>query len=142
MRHEARICGAESGGFAGGFEPQQREPCSVAGRAHLAGIFAVERHNRAGLGSRAVDPHREQPLLDQAAVFGAGGQLLADIAAFLPIDAVQLIEPQFEQDRFFRHEVAGPVGNAERKAVPVVGGKTGLGQVRFQQGRQDAIGPR
>ena len=116
-------------------------PEPVAGRAHFAGFLAVERDERAGCGGGAVDPHRKQPLLDQAAIFGAGGQFLADIAALLPIDAVQLVEPRFEQDRFFRHQIAAAVGNAEREAVAVVGGEIGSRRSRIRQGGQDARGP-
>ena len=40
----------------------------------------------------ALDRDRHQALLDERAVLGARRQLLADIAALLPIDAVQLVE--------------------------------------------------
>src|SRR5205085_4183365 len=74
------------------------------------------------------DPHREQALFDQAAVFGARGQLLADIAALLPIDAVQFVKAGFEQDRFLEDEIAAAVGDAERQAMSVITGEIGFGE--------------
>ncbi len=61
--------------------------------------------------------HRKQPLFDEAAIFGARGQLLADIAAFLPIDAVQFVEAGLEQDRFLGYQIAAAVRDAEGEAV-------------------------
>ena len=90
--------------------------------------MSVEGDDRARRGGRAVDPNREQPLLDQAAVFGARRQLLADIAALVPIDPVQFVEPGFEQDRLVQREVAAAVGNTEREAQAVVLGEIGLGR--------------
>lgn len=48
------------------FQPQQRQTRAVSARSHLAGFLTVERHNRAGFGGGAVDPHGEQPLLSPA----------------------------------------------------------------------------
>jgi Zn-dependent protease len=66
----------------------------------LVGLFvfigaAPER--AAGRGQRPVEPHREQPLPHQPAILGAGRQLLAHVAALLPVDTVQLVEAAFEQ---------------------------------------------
>ena len=79
----------------------------VAARPHFASLMSIEGDNRARRGSRAVDPNRKQPLLDQASVFGARRQLLADIAALVPIDPIQFIEPGFEQDRLVERRGRG-----------------------------------
>ena len=59
--------------------------------------------------------HRQQPLAHQSAIACARGQLLAHIAALLPIDGVELVETVLQQDGFLRNEVAAP-----RRAHPSV----------------------
>ncbi len=80
------------------------------------------RDHRAGRRGGAVDAHREQPLLDEAAVFGARRQLLADIAAFLPIDAVAIRQTRLRAgstcrapDRGCRRGCRGRGGDGHRR---------------------------
>ncbi len=106
---------------------------TIAARPHLAGVAAVECDDGPRLGRWAVDPHRKEALFDQAAIFGARGELLADIAAFFPIDAVEFVEAGFEQDRFVEDQVAAAVRHAETEAQPVVFAVIGLDGARFAQ---------
>src|SRR5260221_11856286 len=78
--------------------------------------------------------HRKQALFYQAAIFGSRGQLLADIATLLPIDAVEFVKAGFEQDRFIEHQVAAAVGDAEGETVAVPGGEIDLREFRPEAG--------
>jgi len=71
-------------------------------------------------GSAPSTRNREQALLDTAAILGAGGQLLAHVAALLPIDAVQLVEPAFEQQCLLEHQVAAAIRYTEAQAQDLV----------------------
>src|SRR5439155_14844501 len=71
-----------------GRDPQQRQTKVFAARPHLADLASVGRYDRSRGRDGAVDLDGHEPLLDQAPVLGACRQLLADIAALLPVDAV------------------------------------------------------
>ena len=73
-----------------------------------------------GLRPRTLETHRHQALAHQAAILHARGQLLADEAALLEIDAVQLLEAALQQGRALDHQVAAAVGHAEREARVLV----------------------
>src|SRR5262249_38051652 len=45
---------------------------------------------------------------------------LAHVAALVPVNAVQLLEPGLKQDCFFDHEIAAAVGYPERESQPIV----------------------
>src|SRR5256885_1571374 len=61
--------------FRQSLEPQQRQADVAVGAPHFAGL-AARLDQRRGDGRRnAGDPDRGQPLLDQSAIAGAGGQL-------------------------------------------------------------------
>ncbi len=85
----------------------------AAAAADLAGVLIAEHHRAPRRGQRAFHLHRHQALLDQGAVFGARGQLLADVAALLPVDAMELVESRLQQDRLLHREIAAAVGNAQ-----------------------------
>src|SRR6202035_4353166 len=124
-RLDGRVTDGEPIPVPDGLNPQQCQADAVGAGAHLAGLAAVLRNDRARLRGWAVDARRKQALFDQAAILCPRGQFLADIAAFVPIDAVELVEPGFEQDRFVEHEVAAAVGDTEGQAPPVVLGEIG-----------------
>src|SRR6185437_17175656 len=91
------------------------------GRPHLPGLLAVGPEDHAARRRcRPIDAHREEALLDEAAILGPRCQLLPHVAALLPIDAVELVEAGFEQDRFFDDEIAAAIRDALAKAEPVV----------------------
>ena len=71
-----------------------------------------------GAGPSIVD--RQQALAHEAAIARARGQLLAHVAALVPVDAVQLVETVLEQDRLLDRQVAAAVGHALRDAQAVV----------------------
>ncbi len=64
--------------------------------------------------ARALDTHRHQPPLQQAAISRPRRQLLAHVAALGPGNAVQLVEAAFQQHGFLRLQVARrrPAGRA------------------------------
>jgi hypothetical protein len=125
--------------------PQHCQRAVAETGADLADLLAVAFDQRAGRRQRAVEPHREQPLLHQPAVLGAGRELLAHVAALLPVDAVQLVEAALEQQGLLHRKIAAAVGHAERQAQRVVVGRCrGRKAVRAQDrgslahGRQHA----
>ena len=112
-------------------------PASTASRRSMASARSPEPERISptswpSLGSTCraraarLRPDRKQALPDQAAVLGAGRQLLAHVAALLPVDAVQLVEAAFQQQRLLDGEVAAAVGHAEFEAQRVVGSKPAL----------------
>ena len=118
-----------------GLEPQQRQADVRRGSTASRRPRARRRVTIVPGGGRgAVDPHRQQPLLDQAAIFRAGGQLLADIAALLPIDAVQFVEARIRAGSICRRTRSRlPSGMPSAEAQPVVGG-----EIRPRRGRAPA----
>src|SRR5205807_295719 len=87
--HDRRGPGGHGSRLRDRIEAEESEAQLVAAGAHFARLLATQRHDRAKLRRRSFDTHREQAFLDQPAVLGARRQLLADITALLPIDAVQ-----------------------------------------------------
>src|SRR5579871_1900774 len=79
------VSGREPAWLAQLIEPQQRQPVPVAARAHFADFKPVRVNRGPRRRRRSDNRDREKPALDEAAVFGARGQLLADIAALVPI---------------------------------------------------------
>ena len=109
------------------FDPQQRQTETVAARPHFADFAPIRCYDCSGRRGRPVDPDWHQPLFDEPAILRPRRQFLADIAALLPVDAVQFVEACFEQDRFLQYQIAAAVGNAERQPQPVVAVGTGFG---------------
>src|SRR5262249_46460537 len=130
QRLDRGIAGAQRAATPDRVEAQQRQTDIVAARSYLAGLVAGAGDERAGVRGRAVGAHRGPGVPDQPAVLCSRGPVLGDIAALLPIDPVELVEPGFEQDRFVEDEVAAAVGDAERQAQPVIGGKAGVRSVK------------
>src|SRR5260370_5009819 len=102
------------------FDPQQRQTEPVAARAHFTDLTPVHRHDSSRWGGRPFDLYGHQSPLDQPAILRPGCQLLADITALVPVDAVQFVEASFEEDRFLQYQVAAAIRNAERQTQPVV----------------------
>src|SRR5271163_5014314 len=69
--------GQERAALADRIEAQEGEPLAVAARSDLAGVLALGGDHCAGHRGGAVDAYREQALFNEAAIFCAGGQLLA-----------------------------------------------------------------
>ena len=118
----------------------QRQTHAVAARSHLAGLLAVEPEDRARRRAWVRRSDREQPLLDQAAIFGARGQFLADIAALLPIDAVQFVEPAIPAGSICPSPGRGCRPARRATGEPVILGEIGLGQdPAFGQWRRETL---
>src|ERR1700735_1835319 len=116
-RHHPRPSSRQHPTLIQRFQPDQcQRPIPPAG-ADFAGFAAIfARHQRPRLRQRALDRHRHQALLYQPAIFLPRGQFLADIAALVPGDAVQLIEAVFQQDGFFRHNIPAAIGDSVGEA--------------------------
>ena len=103
-------------------EADERQAEIAGGAAHLAHLLVVLQQGRARRRRPALDGDGQQALPHQPAIARAGGQLLAHIAALVPVDGVQLVEAVLQQDRLLDRQVAAAVRHAEGKPQPVVVG--------------------
>ena len=74
-----------------------------------------------GGGSAASARDGQHAAAGGGAVLHAGGEFLADVAAFVEVDAVKFLEIAVEREERFGRDVGRCVGDAERQAVIVVG---------------------
>ena len=82
----------------------------------------ARRHLDAGLGREAVAiDDRHDPGARRAAVLHARDDLLADVAALVEIDAVQLVHQRLVREGVAPQKILAAFGHAERDAVGVVG---------------------
>ena len=79
-------------------EAEERQTPVAAGASHVPCIALAGQDRGAGRRRGPDDTDRHEALADEGAVLGPRGQLLADIAAFVEIDAVQLLEIALEQE--------------------------------------------
>ena len=97
---------------------QQGQTGVVVARSHLTDIAPLGSDERSRLRRRAVDRHRHQPMLDEASIFGAGGQFLTDVAALVPVDAVQLVDPSSSKIDFSSSRSRLPSGTPRPRRIP------------------------
>src|SRR5690606_40721589 len=74
-----------------GVQAQQRQGSALHGATDVADAAPVAG-NFATRFQHALEAHRQQALLHQAAVLGSGRQFLTEIAAFLPVDAAEFVK--------------------------------------------------
>ncbi len=108
---------------------------TVAPGAQRADLLAVGEDGGAGGRARPLDPDRDEAALDQAAIAGAGGQLLAHVAAFGPGNRPELVIAGLKEQGLFRLQVTRAIGDAEKEAmrVPGIGARVGRQRRRAQE---------
>src|SRR6185369_1889305 len=90
--HPVRLAGGQRGTPGGELPLVQRleahegEAQIAGGAPHLAHLLVVLQQRRSRGGRRALDGHRQQALPHQPAIARARRQLLAHIAALVPVD--------------------------------------------------------
>ena len=107
-----------------------------------ADLLVARHHRHAGVGRKAVVGDRHDAVARGAAMLHARHDLLADIAALVEIDAVELVHVGFVRERVAIDEIESAARHAERDAVRLVG--CGIDQRRAEIGggfaRQDRGG--
>jgi len=103
-------------------EAQHREPAAGRRRAINADRFSARRDRRACGGRRPVKGDRDDAGACGAAVLHARHDLLADKAAFLEIDAMELVHVGLMRKRIPVGEIEAAGGHAERDPMRLVDG--------------------
>jgi hypothetical protein len=101
-------------------EPQQRHGAPIRGRAHRADLAIAGRHRRARLWDRAVVTHRHRAGACRAAMLHARHDFLADVTAFLEIDAAELVHVALVREGVAIAEIDAALGHTKRDAMGLV----------------------
>ena len=113
-------------------EPQQREPAASGRRAEHADLLLARHHRQAGAGREVVIDDRHDAAARAGAMLDARDHLLPDIAAFVEIDAGELVHVGLVREGVAIDEIHAAARHAERDAVRL--DRLGVGEPRAEIG--------